>query len=373
PADWPVGITTEILEVLLVRPIAQVRLAEAIPAVHGYVDFLIATGRWKQQNNPQAVRDALDRAQSAADNAIPPDWRHRFDRDDRWYADIPYVDDFGDLEPDDEFPGGMFARGLDDFLDTMESRPDVPIAVTVPPAPQEWAVLSALPLIGHLRAVAEWATPGRKLTGDGGLSRQDLEWWRTRHRLPIVQDGEQRDLQVEAALQTAWRVAQAAGLVSVQGRRATRGRAADLLDADPVTAVTFARLLVHLLVTTVLDLTGAADSLQVATLVGAETVLTAMCSPGGQDLDRLPRSIGVTDPDVPDEEYPARMVATAVRHRLALLACFGVITGVRGRVSVPDGLRPTVVRALEAPGSPLRITLAPGAAPLPDIDAEPYD
>ena len=98
-----------------------------------------------------------------------------------------------------------------------------------------------------------------------------------------------------------------------------------------------------------------------------------MCSPGGQDLDRLPQSIGVTDLAVPEDEYPARMVATAVRHRLALLACFGVISGVRGRVSVPDGLRPTLVRALEAPGSPLRITLEPGAVPLPDIGAEPYE
>jgi len=371
PADWAVGVTTEILEVLRVQPIAQVGLADAVPALHSYIDFLTATGRWKPQNDPRTVRDALDRARSAPGTDIPSEWRLRLDRDERWDAgDNPYDDDLFDEDLNDE-SAGTFIQGLDEFLETVEVRPDLPIDVTVPPAAQEWAVLSAMPLIVHLRAVAEWATPGRKLTRDGGLSRQDLEWWRTRHRLPIVRGDERREPPVDAALQAAWRVAQAAGLVSAQGRRATRGRVADLFDADPDIAVTFARLLVTLSINTVLDLTGVADSLQTAAIVGALSVLTAMCRPGGQDLHRFPKSIDVTDLDVPDEEYPARMVASAVRHRLAVLAFFGVIPALRGEVSVPDGLRPALVPTVEATGSPLRITLEPGAVPLPDIDAEP--
>lgn len=372
PADWAVGVTTEILEVLQVQPIAQVGLADAIPALHSYIDFLTATGRWKRHNDPRTVREVLDRARPAPGNDIPPEWSLRLDPDERWDArDNPYDDELFDEDFDDE-SARAFTQALDDLLETVVVRSDLPIDVTVPPAAQEWAVLSAMPLIVHLRAVAEWATPGRKLTRDGALSRQDLEWWRTRHRLPIVRGDERREPPVDAALQAAWRVAQAAGLVSAQERRATRGRAADLFDTDPDIGVTFARLLVNLSINTVLEPTGVADSLQMTAVVGALSVLTAMCRPGGQDLDRFPKSIGVTDLDVPDEEYPARMVAAAVRHRLAILALFGVIPAMQGQVSVPDGLRPALVPTVEATGSPLRITLEPGAVPLPDTDAELY-
>ena len=65
-------------------------------------------------------------------------------------------------------------------------------------------------------------------------------------------------------------------------------------------------------------------------------------------------------------ERAVAAVRDRVLDNLQMLAAFGLIPSTRGRVSIPEELRPAVVQAIDAPGAPIEIRLAAGAVPLAD-------
>lgn len=387
PADWPAEAIEEVFELLAQEPRIDPtgRLGrDGFAALSVFFDFLTSTGRWKPHNDERASRAALDRAArmvpatdpDALVTRLPAEWAGR-PVDDRA---IGFGDGFGesgdgsdDTRGDEggdegELDPERLADAATEFAHAAGLRPGEVIVVPVPPADREWAALSATPLLHHLRSVLAWIGPGRRLDEPDMLAGDDLTWWIGHHQLPVP-DGGGRDRIEALALVHVWHAAQQSGVVTVRGGQASRGPQADLLDGPASTAaIQLARELIDRVISAVMGRWADPEAIDIALHAATLAVVVALCRPAGYRTDALPADPRRTDPEQWDsgEQVERVMVGILVFDNLATLQSLGLLPELRGRASIPEGLRPAVVASIDAPSAPFRLDPAPGAVPVAD-------
>ena len=412
PADWPADVTAEVLgEVMPARMIGVEAefAATFIPAMQLYLDFLVQSGRWQAHNDQARTRAALARlgelpsrfgdrdrqsiagrvVQLAVDegidlddpdavadfmqrfNDMPLEWRQRAtdgpsggsltDDDRRTFRDGPAEESVDPVRP---IHADGIAAALDILVPLIDVRPGHGASVSVPPAEAEWAALAGTLLVARVLELVEWVDQGRAVTSTGAMRRPDLRMWCKRWRLPAGAAGA-RSMWDVPAIALPWRIGIDCGVIGLTGSRARRGQLP--IDAPVAERVQLGRSIVQRHLDFVLVPTHIEGELLNAVNFVMLPLLLSMCVSPGQDLSGFEAAIAAYEPRNAETLYP-RLVAGYVTADIAELVVWGEVTISGTRATIPAGLRPAVVQAINSPFAPFRVTVEPGGVPVPDPD-----
>ena len=421
PADWSPQTTVEVLGRVFPRKVVGVDdsyVSALVPAMLTYVEFLVLTGRWKPQNDASATRSALtaldddlpgrfndpDRLsmagrlmQLATDegvditepdalegfmerfNDMPYEWRKRLTDGPGMLPDFPEDLGFDDpglwQEPlgDDDAPGAFDNPDVTEHLRAAIATGTAAIGfvahesvlITVPDARSELATILGTPLLTRLSALVEWVRPGRKITSTGAMRRSDTAEWARRFGILGATDSTPASMWDWPELAAPWSIAGALGMIDISTTKARPGPNSDIFrTADLPAQITCARDAVDMLIDSLIDVSEEMSELDTAVVGLLLALLASLCRPAGADLAEF-RSLarpGVEPADF--AETISRILFVIVINIVDMLAAWGFVTEDDGITSVPPALRPAVVQAIYAPGSPFSIRLEPAAIPL---------
>lgn len=411
PADWSQSsLGTVIGEVFPAKTVGvEEQYARTIvPAMLGYIDFLVATGRWKPVNDvkrsrltllsltedlpgrfgdptrmsmasrlfglaldegvdpsdPAALSDFMDRF-----NNMPYEWRKRL-TDGPDLLEGPEVGPpSAPAEPPNPFEEAC-RRAITLGLSGLHLPLRAPVQVTVPSAAEEAVALGEMEFVRRMRAMVEWVGAGRPVTQTGAMRRVDTVEWMRRYGLRVTDETKPASMWDIRDIGQPWAIAIETGMLALTSTKIRPGPAAATFDSeDWIAQVNLGRSIVNVFLQHSLSRTPFIDELQPAIMTVMLPLLAVLCRPTGQDIGYL-RDIREHQFDTPAHDDPdriARNVCASILTEIRALDHWGLVTEFDRTPLVPAGLRPAVVAAIHGPGAPLSVEYTEFAVPL-DID-----
>jgi hypothetical protein len=238
--------------------------------------------------------------------------------------------------------------------------PGVPgIRITVPAADDEALALANMEFIRRMRALVQWAEPGRPVTQTGAMRRADTTAWMRHFGLRTRGEMEPPSMWDIRGIGQPWDLAIETGMLSLTTTKVRPGPTGSVFESDdPVAQVHLGRSIVNLLLLHALSRSPSVENAQPQISAIMLPLFALLCRPEGQDLGclreidgRLARALRAGDA----AERGAALQCSAVLRELRALGQFGLLIDVDGTAQVPAGLRPAVVASINGPGAPLAV------------------
>jgi hypothetical protein len=244
------------------------------------------------------------------------------------------------------------------------------IRVTVPDAEEEAQALANMEFIRRMRALVQWAEPGRPVTQTGAMRRVDTTAWMRHFGLRTPGELEPPSMWDIRGIGQPWDIAIETGMLSLTSTKVRPGPTGSVFESDdPVAQVHLGRSIINLLLLHALSRSPSIENArpQISTIL--LPLFALLCRPEGQDLGHLREIDGrlaraLRDGDA--AERGAALQCSAILRELRALGQFGLLIDVDGTAQVPAGLRPAVVASINGPGVPLAVVHDPKAVPITD-------
>ncbi len=233
------------------------------------------------------------------------------------------------------------------------------IRVTVPAADEEAMALGNMEFIRRMRALVQWAEPGRPVTQTGAMRRADTTAWMRHFGLRTRGEMEPPSMWDIRGIGQPWDLAIETGMLSLTTTKVRPGPTGSVFESDdPVAQVHLGRSIVNLLLLHALSRSPAVENARPQISAIMLPLFALLCRPEGQDLGylreidgRLASALRAGDA----AERSAALLCSAVLRELRALGQFGLLIDVDGTAQVPAGLRPAVVASINGPGARLAV------------------
>jgi len=233
------------------------------------------------------------------------------------------------------------------------------VRVTVPAADVEAQALGDMEFIRRMRAMVDWAGPGRPVTQTGAMRRGDTTSWMRHFGLRAPSELGPPSMWDIRGIGQPWDIAIETGMLSLTNTKVRPGPTGTVFESDDAVAqVHLGRSIVNLLLLHAISRSPTVETAgpQISTIM--LELFALLCRSAGHDLGYLREIDGRLASALRDGNAAERtevLLASAILREMRALDQFGLLVDVDGIARVPAGLRPAVVASITGPGAPLAV------------------